>query len=298
MLLLKDQNMSLYTILSGFESDSMKFILPIVILSLVITTTIVVSAQMVEVNVIEILRGKISAISYNSTVDKVFKATIEFYNTGSAGYKTRIRMDVFNESLNESLESNLLESGLVYRGWSKEISMVPGVRKNFHIYWYPYNVSGNFTAKLRAYYGGEISEFREIQLEVKDVPTPADVFEIKRFRAYDDYVKFDLKIKGSSTDSIAEPVTEPITNVIILPSDYPMGWIFEQTKIDRMGRNDVKLVVLPYEPSLWEPTNITINVVTEDGKYFTSRSFALEKEAGALKYIHYITDSIMNFFKI
>lgn len=263
----------------------MKFALPLAILFLLIVMTIVVNAQVVEIKVIQVLRGRISSIFYDSTVDTVLKVTTEFYNIGSAGYRTRIRMDVFDESFNES-ESDLATDGLLYRGWSKELSMVPGLHENFHIYWYPFNVSGNFTANIRAYYGDEILESDEIQFEVKDVPIPEDVFEIKRFRTYDNYIKFDLK------------ASESANNVIIIPSGYPMGWIVEQTKIESIDRNDVKRVVIPYEPSLWESTEITMNIVTEDGKYFTSKFFALEKETSLLEYIHYITDGIMNFLKV
>lgn len=268
----------------------MKFVLPIIILFLLIILITIASAQVVEIKVIEVLRGRISSVLYDSTVDTVLKVTTEFYNIGSAGYRTRIRMDIFDKSLNKTdLESDLessLESDLLYRGWSKELPMVPGLHENFHIYWYPFNVSGNFTAKIRAYYGDEILESDEIQFEVKNIPIPEAAFEIKRFRTYDNYIKFDLKS------------TESVTDVIIIPSDYPMGWIVEQTKIESIDKNYVKRVVIPYEPSLWESTEITINIATEDGKYFTSKSFALERETGILEYIHYITDGIMNFLKI
>lgn len=267
----------------------MKLVLPITttiaILLLLITITAIASAQGVEISIIELLRGKINSVFYDSSVDTVLKATTEFYNTGSAGYSTRIRMDIFNESFNES-ESDLETSGLLYRGWSKELPMVPGLHEIFPIYWYPHDQTGNFIAKVRAYYGDEIVESDEIQFEVKDVPVPEDVFEIKRFRTYETYMKFDLK------------ASESANNVIIIPSGYPMGWIVEQTKIESMNKNDVTRVVIPYEPSLWESAEITMNVVTEDGEYFTSESFALEKETGPREFINYILDSILNLLRL
>ncbi len=269
----------------------MKFVLPITttiaILLLLITITAIASAQVVEITIIEVLRGRINSVFYDSTVDTVLKATTEFYNTGSAGYSTRIRMDIFNESFNQSENGNDLEtSGLLYRGWSKELPMVPGLHETFPIYWYPHNQTGNFIAKVRAYYGDEIVESDDIQFEVKDVPIPEDVFEIKRFRTYETYMKFDLKSSESAN------------NVIIIPSGYPMGWIVEQTKIESINKNDVTRVVIPYKPSLWESAEITISVVTEDSKYFTTKSFALEKETGSLEYIYYIMDSILNLLRL
>jgi len=238
----------------------MLFILLLIIFS--------VSAQVIKIEVAEVLSGNITSLVYNPSIDtNIFKITTEFFNTGSIGYKARARLDVFSQS------------GLLYTGWSKEASLVPGIKSSFNIYWFEPNITGNFSGRIRIYYANEIKEL-EIKFEIKNFTISQDIFEISDLRTYDNYVKFSLRS------------SQTVNSVIAFPSKYPLGWIFEQTKIEKLNQNDKISVSLPYQPSLWTPSEVTIAVVTEDGKYYSSKTFILVKEEGLLKYVHYLTDGL------
>ena len=227
----------------------------------------IVTAQILHVDIDEILNVEISAISYPKITNNVFKVTAEIFNTGSAGYNSRLRLDVFNQSY------------LLYTGWGSEEPLLPGIRTISDIYLYEPNTTGKFTGRLRIYYANEINE-TEIDFEVKDLPLTQDIFEISDFRVYDDYIKFSLR----------SPKT--VNNVIALVSDYPMGWIFEQTKIEKLDQGDKISVTIPYQPSLWSESEIKLSIVTEDAEHYSNKSFTLVKEKGMWIYINQFLDGI------
>jgi hypothetical protein len=177
----------------------------------------IANSILIEVEIPKSLEGNFTSFSYDSSKD-ILKFWFEFYNSGSTAYRTRIRLDVFNDSK------------IVFTGWSDEKVLMPGDRKNFEIYWYT-NSTGNFSARVRAYFGNEIFE-RRISLEKKNSFSPEDVFEIKNFRTYDDFIVFDIKAKRNAKD------------VVILPSDFPLGWIFEQKKIDFLKEGEERTVAI------------------------------------------------------
>jgi hypothetical protein len=230
-----------------------------------------VSAGIVKIGVKMGVKGEISALFYNAS-NGVLKISPEFYNTGSVAYKTRFRFDIMNSS------------DIIFTGWSKEEALMPGERKNFEVYWYT-PTTKNIVAKLRAYYGKEIIE-REIKTKVKNNLTYEDVFQIKNFRTYDDFIKFQLRSNKT------------LSNVLIIPKNYMMGWIFEQKKIGNIEENRNIEVIIPYETEVWLSHDITIDVVTEDGKYYSVFSFNLQKEKGFWKYFNYIRDQLNLFFNL
>ena len=230
----------------------MKYILLFVIILISILS--VSNAQVIEIGVKETIDKEIGPLSYDqSVVDNPFKVSFELFNSGSTGYNTRARMDVFKEDK------------LLFTGWSKEYSLNPGIRSNFEIYWYPPNLTGDFTGRIRVYYANEIEDLDPIEFEIKNEIVPEDVIEITDFRTFEEEVMFEI----SSSQSL--------DNVIIIPSNHPLGWIFEQKKIEKLNKNERKELEIYYEPTLWKSSDVTINVITEDGKYYTSESFTLER---------------------
>jgi len=231
----------------------------------------IVLAGVVKIGVKMGVKGEISALFYN-TSNGVLKVNPEFYNTGSVAYKVRIRLDILNST------------DIIFTGWSKEETLMPGERKNFEIYWYTPRTE-NIVAKLRAYYGKEITE-RETKFKVEKNQTLEDVFQIKNFRTYDDSIKFQIRSNKS------------LNNVLVIPKNYIMGWVFEQKKIENLNANQNVEVIIPYEADVWFSHDINIHVVTEDGRYYSDFSFTLQKEKGLWKYIHYIIDKFNLFFNL
>lgn len=224
---------------------------------------------MISVNVPENLKGSITLFSYGPFLD-ILKFQTEYYNTGSIAYKARIRIDVFNDSQ------------MVFTGWSDEKSMMPGDRKNFEIYWYT-NSTGNFTAKARVYFANEINE-EELNIEKKVSTFPESIFEIESFRTYDNHVIFDLMAKKDAR------------NVVVIPSNFPLGWIFEQKKIDSINKDEGMTVILHYYPSVWTPQNINLVIASDEGRYSTEKTVELRKETGIQWLFYYIVDGLRSYF--
>lgn len=245
----------------------------ILIIGILVLVFVSINAQKIDVEISQILDGKISAISYDKKIKDVFKIKVEFYNTGSLGYRSRIRLDILNNT------------DLLFTGWSQEKPLKPSDRAVFNVYWYPYNLRGKFTGKIRVYYANEIKT-DDIDVEVKDVSIPIQAIEITDFKTFDDEIEISLKSN------------ETLKNVIIIPSGYPLGWIFEQTKIESMNKDHVKKVWLPYKPSLWEPANVKIEIVTEDGEYYTTKTFSLEREGRLSQFFHDILKPLRRYLTI
>lgn len=220
-----------------------------------------VSAQEVRVGVVEVIDGRITAVSYDSNVEGVFKVTLEFFNVGSVGYGSRARLDVYNGTR------------LLFTGWSQEKSLNPGERKIFTIYWYP-RLKGEFTGRIRVYYGNEIKNFDGMKILVKDVTLPKQAVEIMKVNTFEDEI--EILVRSNET----------LSDVILIPSNYPLGWMFEQKRLEKLEKDRIKKVTIEYEPSLWMPRSVTLNFVTEDGSYFTSKSVQLKKESGFMEIFH------------
>jgi len=247
---------------------------------LIITFLLMISiskSQVVDVNIKEVTRVETTNIDYNSTVTdgKPFKMNVELFNSGSVGYKARIRLDISDKD------------NLIFTGWSDERNFVPGTREIYDLYWYPSNFKGKFKASIRVYFANEINKIKEINFEVKTSnKSQENIFEILDFRTYDDEVVFLLK------------TNKTVENIIITPSNYTSGWVFEQSKIDKLNSGNIKIIDLKYEPTLWKEGDVSFKIFTEDGKYYTSKSFTLKKETSFWKHIYGIINSLRVFFNI
>jgi len=222
-------------------------------------------SAIIEVGVTEILDGEVTSIIYDNS-SNVVKFSTEFYNTGSVGYKARIKIEVFNDS------------ELVFVGWSKEKVLMPGGKEVFDSYWY--GDRGKYSMKVKTYFGNEIKDYKKFEVELNRDITPEDVFEIKDFRTYDNFVIFDIKSKVDTKD------------VVIIPSKYTYGWIFEQEKIDSMPENSSKTVIMKYYPTVWNPDNVNLTIVAERGKYYSEKTFEMKKIEGLKGLFLYLIDKL------
>jgi hypothetical protein len=252
----------------------MKFLIILIVSFFLILS--ISNSQLVGVNIKELIRVEATKIDYNSTINdgKPFKVNIELFNSGSTGYEARTKLDIFDKD------------NLIFSGWSYEKDFFPGNRKFYELYWYPANVSGKFKASIAIYFANEINKSKQINFEVKTTKkSPENIFEILNFRTYDDEVVFLLR------------ANKTVENIIFVPSNYPSGWIFEQNKINKLGNGEIKIINLKYEPTLWKESDVTISIFTEDGKYYTSKSFTLKRETSFCRYIQGIINDFRVFFK-
>jgi len=230
-----------------------KLIFPLVIM---VILSCLVRAQEVKVNVEDFLETEILSFKYSSELvsNEVFKVGFELMNSGSLDYRARVRLNIMDDT------------DLYYTGWSEEVPLWPGQSEYFELYWYPVNITGNLTGKIRIYHANEIKEIEPFKFEIKGITTPKKDIQITGLRTYEDRVEVSIRSNLELKD------------IIIIPSDYPYGWIFEQSKIDSIDENQEKRVELKYEPTIWKPTEVVIHVFTEDGEQYTSKSFLMERE--------------------
>ena len=229
-------------------------------------------SQEVKVGVKEILESEITSLKYNSLLEsgEPFKVSFELYNSGSVGYRARVRLDIINQT------------NLYYTGWSEEKSLWPGSSGYFEVYWYPVNITGSLEAKVMIYYANNIKELEPIKFKIVGIGNPEKDIEITDFKTYEDRIVVGLKSN------------KELENIIIVPSGYPYGWIFEQSKIDKISKGEEKKVELKYESTIWKETEVMIHVFTEDGKHYTSKSFLMQIEKPNVNILSYF----IKIFKI
>ena len=70
---------------------------------------------------------------------------------------------------------------------------------------------------------------------------------------------------------------EDLENIVFHTEDHPFGWIFEDKKIDKINKGEIKYVKINYAPEIWRESEISINVFDEKNNYFSSKKIFLEK---------------------
>ncbi|MEM5834272.1 MAG: hypothetical protein QXQ69_00275 [Candidatus Aenigmatarchaeota archaeon] len=221
------------------------------------------SASILKVGIKPELKGNFSAIFYEAK-DGILKLNLEFFNTGSVAYKARVRLDVLNSS------------EILFTGWSKEETLMPGEAKNFELFYYSPETE-NLTLRLRVYYANEMLE-KYLNITLENQKKPENIFQVKNFRVYDNYIRFEVKANQS-------------LKVFVIPSNFLPGWVFEQKKLE-IKENKNTEVVIPFSYQVWFPHEIKLEIVSEDGNYYYSNLFYLEKEEGLIKYINQIKDKL------
>ncbi len=228
-------------------------------------------ALRIDVSVNDNLGVQITSLNYDSISDRPVRINLETYNSGSIGYTARVRIDVMNGS---SLVSSL---------WSREYALTPGDRKTADIYWF-LPEAGNFTFVPKIYYANEIFAGETYPLQIIPQQT-TDVFSVKDFRVYDDYIRFLVKSNGTVRDTV------------FLPVSYTKGWIFGQARLAYLDGNWTE-VAIPYKPALWtDGQKMTLLTVSEDGRSLSEKQFDLVLETGVQKYVDMLLDRVDVFFK-
>ncbi len=248
----------------------------IFLLVIVVILFSIVKAQKVKVNVEDILEAEILSFKYISELEsnQPFKVGFELMNSGSLEYSVRARLDIINDT------------DLFYTGWTNEAPLWPGESYYFELYWHPINTTGNFTGKIEIYHANEIREIETVEFEIKDINTAEKDIRITSFKTYEDKVEVNIRSNLELKD------------VIIVPSGYPYGWVFEQSKIDSIDKNEEKKIELKYEPTIWKPIEVVIHIFTEDGKQYTSKTFLMEREDQSFDIMSYFMKilKIFSFF--
>lgn len=220
-----------------------------------------VQGASININIAEELNGELKVIL--EAENNVVSFTNDMNNVGSVSYYARSRIDVFNED------------NIIFTGWGNQHLIVPGEIKASELYWYASNTT-NITARTRMYYGGEVIE-KMIDLPDSIDSDTEDVFKIRAVRTFDNKIRFFVK------------ANQEVSDVIVMPHNYPPGWIIEQASIGSV--NDAfKEVNLYYEfPELVE-MDIDLIIVSNDGKYYSNERITVREQSGVPLYIGFILD--------
>lgn len=120
----------------------------------------------------------------------------------------------------------------------------------------------------------EIINLEKFQVSVKDFVNGKSNIEATAPKMFGDKIVFSLK--GD----------KELTNLTIIPTTYPKGWIVEQGSVKKAKANSMNNVELHYEPSVWVPGSMTVFFVTEDGSSYGSRTFEM-KRVGRIEEVWY-----------
>jgi hypothetical protein len=210
----------------------------------------------VDIEIKEVIDGNLAWVNITST--GVQKILIVWENLGSVGCETRARVDFYfhNQTTNKTER--------VYIGWSKAEPIRPGDSANLEVY--SHLPEGNFTAKIRIYHCNEIFESKPYSVNVEKINSTPEILSIVDVETFTDHVEVSVK---SETN---------VENAIVVPSKYPLGWIFESGKIDSIAEGETKKIKLGFKPSIWKEERVEFKAITEDGKFLAKRSFILEKQ--------------------
>lgn len=220
-------------------------------------------AAMIVVNVNEELGGNTS--SFGHETETYTRFSIESYNTGSVGYEPRVRLDLYKD-------------GDKFTAWSGRGESMPGDRENFRLYFFD-NDGGEYDARVRVYGANEIFE-QWFKVDKPAVQTSSN-FRIENARTYNEFVMFDLVSDRAASD------------VVVMPSDYPTGWVFEQKELGGMKPGQKKTVKIAYEPSIWREANVTITVASKDG-FADSSQITMVRKTGVQAAIALFIESFMS----
>lgn len=205
----------------------------------------------VSVEVRGVIRGRKAYLEFNETSINIQRIMMDWENIGSVGCKVRMRIDVFNST------------DQLYTGWSPEEPLEAGDHTLLTTYWIPSN-PGNYSANITVYHCNRMFfvdtiNFSMIMRNFTEMPA--------RVRVNSDEHNIIFEVKAM----------ENIDDIVLIPSNYPLGWVLESKKISGIKKGETKRIKLGYEAEIWKPRQVTFDMVTEDGRYKVTKTFTLKK---------------------
>ncbi len=211
-------------------------------------------APPVYVSVTGKIQGRIDYQNYSSHLDSAPQAILmNLENIGSAGCIVKVRAD--------------FRKGDKYLGtsWSEIEPMEPGGHFLFHNYWMP-DETGTITADITIYQCYELFDGGKILFQVVN----STVHETRNLHVTD--------VKNSKNEiNLTITANRTLHNILIIPKDYPLGWIIEPRKIDNIEAGEQKTISIEYEPSTWHAQTLGFNIVTQDGSEFMRHEVHLKE---------------------
>ena len=205
-----------------------------------------------------------------STSGGYLDARIEVYNSGTTGYEAGARLDIMK---NETV---------IFSAWSDKKVAMPGDRRPLGLHWFSAS-DDEVDARMTVYCGTEsvVTERRHASLKAASTE---DIFQVYNIRLYGDRLKFQLR----SSRNISEAA--------IMISNYPPGWMFQEPIAQNLVQGRHAEVSIPYDPGVFYEDQININIIGDNGRYYTSTTYDMKLEEGLSMYWNMLSDWLGNLF--
>jgi hypothetical protein len=201
----------------------------------------------VNVYVLDRIDGRVPFVDMPSVANNTpQKFLVVWENTGSVGCSFLMRADIY-----QRIDGRLVP---LHTSWSKETPIEPGGAGNLEAFWYP-NRTGDFSVETSLYYCNFLSDGPQANFSILKFARPASLPGEIRAESDVDYVDF-----------IVNP-TEDISSLVIVPSSYPTGWVFESGEWSGIEKGKEARLRLGYSAQIWKPSNVSFDVVSSDGRY-------------------------------
>jgi len=201
-----------------------------------------VNAVELKVKVKGNIGGYIEYFQLEKEVDSVQKFLVQWYNSESVSCLSR-------------MEYRIEKNGeFVDVVWSDEKEMAAGISRHFEAYWPP-EEKGNYSATLVIHHCHNTIKSEPFNFSVVSVGEPKEKIEIKVINIPERKIEVTLK---SESD---------LNNVLVVPTNYPLGWIFNGEKLESLKAGEETKVVMEYEPSIWMEETVNLQAVSLDGEH-------------------------------
>jgi len=240
------------------------------VLIILLAVSFLAAGMPVDLDIPETIKGNPAYLDAYEKVDAIpQRFVIDWENQGSVSCRTRVRIDIRNETMN------------AYTAWTKEVPLEPGDHSDYEAYFYP-QFSGNYTAQVFIYHCNTIEDIGNLTFEAL-VPesTTESANETGSAQNIETARAMPLEIAASNTENRIEmkiKAKENTPDYVIIPKKYPLGWIVESEKVNNMNEKEERTVAIDYVPSIWKPIELEFDIVSLDGKYHSTEKVLLAEE--------------------
>jgi hypothetical protein len=230
-------------------------------------------ALIIKLTVAPRIEGNLNFFNFSNEIP-ISNLQVYWENTGSVGCKVRARAEFFRED------------ELKYVAWSQAKEVWPGALAVLNSF--VTLPEGNYSFHLFIHHCYLTFDKGWYNITFTNSYLGSGI-EVKFFKTFKN--NLELKIKNNA---------DKVENLVIIPTSYPFGWIFESAIIEEIEKGEEKTVRINYEPSIWQEENVTLVIGNLEGKVFLEKTFEMKLEKSFFEKFYEFIESIFksNWLKI
>lgn len=201
-----------------------------------------------------VVTGYIDYLDYENFTSGPQEFVVNYVNSGSVGCRVRFEFDIMRGN------------ATVYTAWTKESPLDAGGADVFRSFFLP-RESGDYTAKVRIHSCNMVEDGPEFNFTAY---APAG----KSLNPFNFTVDNDMEFVRIKVESEMD-----FEKVVVIPENYPIGWIVEPVVFNVTG-GGVREVFVRYRPQIWHPERMSFVVVSGDGLYRGAFNYSLRENRG------------------